>query len=221
MSIYVEAKNFAPLLYNAFMLKNLLQLQIIGYSVPFFFWNIFLALIPCYLSYKGQKFVQKTPWKTLKKKTKLILVIGFLLWFFFFPNAPYLFTDIRHLVDYCPTPGPLNTCPEKAYLVPLFFTYALVGIPTFYYGLNKMSEILKTLFGQRIGKWFPILMIPTTAIGLMLGLIERFNSWEVVSDPFLILKTALSYVHQPIMLLNLASYTIMMYLIYYFIKKVQ
>lgn len=201
------------------MLENLLKLNIIGYSVPYFFWNIFLAVIPCYLAYKAKKIADGNKWGNLMTQKKTILIFIFLVWFFFFPNAPYLFTDIRHLVDYCANPGPLNTCPEKAYLVPLFFTYALVGIPTFYYGLHKMSEVLKTVFNPKIGKHFPIIMIPITAIGLMLGLVERFNSWEVISSPLSILKVAASYVHDPIMLLNLGSYTLMMYLIYYFIKK--
>ena len=207
-------------MYNAPMFESMLKMNIAGYSVPFFFWNIFLAIIPFLLAKKFIELTGNKKWKSHRWQNKLGLLALFFVWFFFFPNAPYLFSDIRHLVDYCQDPGYLNTCPQRAYLVPLFFTYAIIGIPTFYYGLEKMREGIEKNFNKKISHWMVKIMIPITGLGLILGLMGRFNSWQIISHPWIILKTAGEYLIQPIMLANIGSYTLMMYIIYYFIKAI-
>ena len=112
-------------------------------------------------------------------------------------------------------------CQEQAYIVPIFFTYALAGLPTFYYALNKMTYITGKLFGKWAKRIFPILMIPITTIGLMLGLFARFNSWDIASHPFAVIQEAAGYLTNGTMLLNFTSYTVMLYLVYYFIRSVR
>lgn len=201
-------------------MESLLTLQINNYYVAIVFWNIFLALIPCFIVYRLSKGYYLKKWANISQISRLWFLLIFLVWFFFFPNTAYLFADIRHLADYCEFPGPFKACAYQAYIVPIFFTYTLVGVPTFYYALSKMSYILGKLFGQKLGKQFPIYMIPITAIGLMLGLVNRFNSWDIVLKPLSIIWAVGLQLRNPIMLLNIASYAIMMYIIYYFIKWV-
>jgi hypothetical protein len=56
-------------------------------------WNLFLAWIPFALSYV-------TFMVTGRRITLYLLVPGFaLLWLIFFPNAPYILTDLQHLTD--------------------------------------------------------------------------------------------------------------------------
>ena len=159
-------------------------------------------------------------WAGINGFGKFSFILLFLVLFFFFPNTAYLFSDIRHLVDYCQDPGFYRACKDQAYIVPIFFTYSLVGVPTFYYALSKMSYILSKLFGKSTGKLFPVLMSPVTGLGLMLGLVDRFNSWDIVRDPISIVLNALHHLSSPIMLTNILSYSMMMYIIYYFIRAV-
>ncbi len=197
------------------MIKTLLLLQINDYHVATFFWNIFLALISCFIAYRLSTTYYLKKWSNISKLNKVLFLLTFLIWFFFFPNTAYLFTDVRHLADYCDDLGRLRVCAEQAWVVPIFFTYGLVGVPTFYYALRKMTQVVRKLFGKWTGRLFPLLMIPVTALGLLLGLVARFNSWEVVSKPWSIVRTAFAYLQDKTMLLNLLSYTVMLYLIYY------
>ena len=206
-------------------MESLLQYRVNDYYVAVFAWNIFLALIPCFIAYRLNKGYHLKKWGNISSFNKLAFLLVFLVWFFFFPNTAYLIADVRHLVAYCDNPGFYRACPENAWMVPLFFTYGLMGVPTFYYALRKMNQVIGRMFGGGAGLFFPIVMIPVTALGLLLGLVERFNSWEVLSEPLSIVKTAIEYLRDPEMLVNLAAYSLMLYFIYYglayILKKVK
>lgn len=198
-------------------IEYLFNLKINNYQVLVFGYNILLSLIPCFLAYKMGQIYQLKKWPNLGLGGQVVFLVLFLLWFFTFPNTAYLITDIRHLVNYCDNPGLLRVCRNEAYLVPIFFTYALIGVPTFYYALSRMSKVLRRLFNKTVGKLFPLFMIPITVIGVMLGLVGRYNSWDIAWEPFKILHTTFKYLSDPIMLLNIGSYTVMLYLIYFFL----
>lgn len=197
------------------MIENFLTWKVNDYYVAIIFWNIFLALIPCLIAWRLSTVYYLKKWGNISQMNRLLFGITFLIWFFFFPNAAYLIADIRHLVGYCEVLDFYRSCPAQAWVVPLFFTYALVGIPTFYYALKKMSLVIEKLFGKMARRIFPLLMIPITAMGLMLGLVARFNSWEIVYKPLSILKIAWQYVNSEIMVINILAYTLMLYLVYY------
>ena len=203
------------------MINYLLNLEINDYNMVVFAWNIFLALIPCVIAYFLQNNFRYQKWGVLDSWHKVEFLILFIIWFFFFPNTAYLMSDIRHLVNYCDHPGLYRMCKDQAYIVPIFFTYALIGLPTFYYALSKMATTLKQLFNQTSARLLPILMIPLTSLGLMLGLVARYNSWDVILKPFKIIHTTFLFLADPVMLLNILSYTVMLYLIYYFIQAVR
>ena len=64
----------------------------------FFFWNLFLAWVPvgAALLFYGFAARQSRRWV-------LLLGVG-IIWFLFFPNAPYIVTDIVHLREAPPVP---------------------------------------------------------------------------------------------------------------------
>ena len=142
-------------------------------------------------------------------------MFGFLFWLFFVPNTAYLFSANRHLINYCANPGMSNVCEYNFWIVPLFFIYSLIGIPTFIYSLRKMSLILGKLFHPIFKKILPIIMAPVIVIGILLGLFERFNSWDVLYDPLSIIKIAIEYFTKPNMVLHFIIYTLVLYFIYY------
>lgn len=202
-------------------MDSLLNLHINNYWVPAMAWNIFLAIIPCFIVYLMGKKYQLKKWTMWGIKYQILFILLFIIWLAFLPNTAYLMTDVRHLVDYCEEPGYLRVCREKAYIVPIFFTYALIGVPTFYYALSKMTAILRKLFNKTVGRIFPIVMIPIISLGVMLGLVARFNSWDLVYAPFRIFHTAFVHLSDPNMLINIASYMGMLFLIYYFIRLIK
>jgi uncharacterized membrane protein len=197
------------------MIETLLTLKVNNYYVAVILWNIFLALLPCVIAWRLSTAYHLKKWANISSMNRFLFAIIFFIWFFFFPNTAYLIADIRHLVGYCETLDFYRSCAGQAWVVPLFFTYAFIGVPTFYYALKKMTLVIEKLFGKMARRVFPLLMIPVTALGLLLGLVARFNSWEVIYKPLSIVKTAYLYLSTEIMLLNLLAYTLMLYFIYY------
>jgi len=197
------------------MMEALLTWRVNDYYVAVFFWNIFLALLPCLIAWRLSTVYYLKKWTNISLLNKMLFVVTFLIWFFFFPNTAYLITDIRHLAGYCDHLDYYRACPAQAWVVPLFFAYALAGVPTFCYALKKMTLVLEKLFGKTVQRIFPVLMIPVTAMGLMLGLVARFNSWEVALKPWNILLAAYAYLTDETMLINIGAYTAMLFLVYY------
>ena len=185
------------------------------YYVAVIFWNILLALTPCLIAWRLSTIYYLKKWANISQINRLLFILIFFVWLFFFPNTAYLIADIRHLVNYCDKLDFYRACADQAWVVPIFFTYALIGVPTFYFGLKRITIVIERLFGKFARRLFPLIIIPVTALGLLLGLVARFNSWEIIYKPLNIVRTALFYLSSKVMLLNLLAYTLMLYFIYY------
>lgn len=177
-------------------------------------WNIFLAIIPCvfaylFLSFRGRR------WFSLSLTRKMLFFLCFVAWFLFYPNTAYLFTDIRHLLDYCPRGSFEDVCLPHAWMIPVFFVYAMTGLVPFVWSLRSVSFVLSSSFNGLFGRVFPIIMIPLTALGVLIGLIERWNSWDIIRFPLGVLEISWTYMVDGHKLMTLGVYTLVLYVIYY------
>lgn len=141
-----------------------------GLSYIFLAWNLFLALIPWWISdYLKQK-------ETLQLKH--VPLMG--AWLLFIPNSPYILTDLFHL-------KPRPYLPLWFDLV-LVLSFALIGMLVFLKSLKDMFAILKA----HVSSMLFTLLIPVVfwliAFGLYLGRYLRFNSWNVVNHPFRLMR---------------------------------
>jgi len=194
----------------------LLTLSINKYNILTIFWNVFLALIPCITVYYLALTVKRKKWHDFKVSEKISFVLIFLFWLFMFPNTAYLFTIVRHLVNYCQHYDKYRVCSEgNTWMVMFFFTYSAIGLPTFYYALKKMADVFKLLFNRMTATVFPIVVIPLTAIGVMFGLFERLNSWDILFNPLSLSRIAFGYFTDLNLFTNFLIFTISLYLIYY------
>lgn len=190
---------------------NLLFFSLADYPLFFVFWNLFLALIPFWISGYLYRF-SSIGAETFPRFQRIRFWSLFIVWFFFFPNTAYLFTEVRHLLDYCPS-NYYEVCWQGLWQIPFFFTYSVLGLPLFYLSLRRMSLLL-----SRFKKWlihFPVFMIPMTSIGLLFGTVDRFNSWEVITKPFSLIQTALGYFTDPEKFIGFFSFTVSLYVVYY------
>ena len=199
---------------NDYFLNTSSSFVINNYPVILIFWNIFLALIPCVIVYWMGILFQKK-WSKFNLSDRFKFLALFFIWFFFFPNTAYLFTMVRHLLNHCMDYDMYRVCREETWMVPVFFTYALIGVPTFIYALKRMETIVAKIFHQKIATIFSIIIMPVTALGILLGLIDRYNSWEIAIRPLEITEAALNYFTDSTMFLNFLVYTLILYLIYY------
>jgi uncharacterized membrane protein len=130
----------------------------------FLFWNLFLAIVPLYLSYrihKGQKALGCT-------------VTAF-TWLLFFPNAAHLLTDIVHL----------RQSTHLIYWLDMIILYlaGIYGLFISMYSLREMEDWYgryMPLNAKRLAT-FAILLL--SGYGIYLGRVERWNSWDVVAQP--------------------------------------
>jgi uncharacterized membrane protein len=186
-----------------------------GYNDISFFWNILLILIPCLTVNALDTSVGKRTWPALNGADKAAFVLLFLFWLFFFPNTAYQFMVVRHLADYCPSFYIDRVCKQDSWLVVFFFTYALIGVPAFYYALNRMAGLWKRVFSAKASYTLLAVLPPLTTLGVMLGLFMRANSWDVVLSPLSLLQTILGYFQSGDKALFFIVFTFCLYLIYF------
>ncbi len=170
-------------------------------------WNLVLLAIPCLLAHEIPLWLKGRRWGALTRSDRLHFLAAFLLWLFFFPNTAYMFTLVRHLVAQCSDYNIHNVCREETWQAPVFFLYALTGLPAFVYSLAKMSRV--------IGRALPLVIIPFTAVGILFGLWDRLNTWDIVAHPLLVLQRTIEYFAQPIGFLNWLVYTAVLFILYY------
>lgn len=129
--------------------------------------NLMLAWIP----YGISLFIVKLNTRRNKFATLILLF----LWFIFFPNAPYMVTDLFHLKEFGMVP--------MWYDLIMLLAFAYTGMMLAFYSLRRIH--LKLLRHQhpvtRIALTFIIFFI--TGTGIYLGRYERWNSWEIVTQP--------------------------------------
>ncbi|MBF9237386.1 DUF1361 domain-containing protein [Hymenobacter sp. BT683] len=147
----------------------------------FLLWNLFLAALPfCLSAALSLAANPPRPW--------LILLVG-AVWLLFFPNAPYLVTDLFHLEI---RPG-----------VPYWYDLALIlscswnGLMLAYASLLDMH----TLVQRRLGRWpgwvFATVALLLSSFGIYLGRYLRFNSWDILANPLTLFYDILNRLVNP------------------------
>ena len=133
----------------------------------FLIWNLFLAVIPFALS--TLLGIAQGP-----LRARLLVPVG-AAWLLFFPNAPYILTDLFHLDA---RPG-----------VPLWYDLALIlscawnGLMLAYASLSDMQRLVQSRLGFWAGWVFATLALLLSSFGIYLGRYLRFNSWDVLTNP--------------------------------------
>ena len=145
----------------------------------FLVWNVFLALIPYAI----------TMYLDTSRGNKLKLLCWFAIWLLFLPNAPYLITDLKHLRL---ASGHLFWLD-----VLVLFSFAITGLTLFFITMIAMGRLLAKTFTRLPKKLFECTMCVLTAFGIYLGRILRYNSWEILSNPFQLLTDCFAIILNP------------------------
>ncbi|MBI5414873.1 DUF1361 domain-containing protein [Candidatus Peregrinibacteria bacterium] len=164
------------------------------------------------------KFYSKK-WSSLlfHEKCQFLMLSG--IFFFFFPNIPYVFTEIRHVLELCGNQDLYNRCFEAPWLIPILFLYSVIPIPLFVFTLKKFSTTLGKVFSSHLlAKIFPMFMLLMSALGVCFGLFERLNSWYIVTSPLLVANVGFSYLIVPEKLFLWGIFTMCFLAIYYFFE---
>jgi uncharacterized membrane protein len=165
-------------------------------------WNLFLAWIPFVLAY----LTHALSWK--KPLLYFVLPITAFLWLIFFPNAPYILTDLQHLAK-----ESSNTPLWYDVIIMVWFSWTglLLGLVSLY----LMHDIIQRTFGRWFGWSFIFIVSGLSSFGVYLGRFVRFNSWDLLNDPSEIVVTVLGLAIDPSM--RLVAFTILFAVFYLFV----
>ena len=131
-------------------------------------WNLFLAFIPWALT----SYVVLKPKIQAKKGTVFLLLFA---WLIFFPNAPYILTDLFHL--------------KWSSDMPMWFDLILILLFAWsglMFGLLSLWDIEK-MIGDKLSRFWTSTIVTSLlfigGFGIYLGRFLRWNSWDVVNNP--------------------------------------
>ena len=158
----------------------------INSRLDWFTWNVFLALIPVVLAQVIRLLISKDGHIRPLRKVP-VFILG-LAWLAFLPNTCYLITEWRHflsIVDYGNYGARIHADPSAVVMLMQFtlfyFVFSGIGVLAFALAVRPIARIAK-LRGMSVWVWgapFFLLM----SVGVYLGLVLRFNSWDLISRP--------------------------------------
>ena len=195
---------------SSFSLFLLLTRMVATGSLAYGFlaWNLILAFIPYLITrwLTGQAAV-------IQNRVKLILVL--FAWLLFVPNSFYIITDLFHLDHF-------ESAPQWFDLV-LILSFAWNGVLCGIMSLRRVEMILISLKGRDLSIFMVYLVMWLNAFGIYIGRFLRFNSWDIVTDPYSLITGILNMLIHPFQ--NFAGwamtfcYSVFMTFLYYTIKK--
>jgi uncharacterized membrane protein len=132
----------------------------------FLVWNLFLAWVPFLVALSAHA-------RPLRGRAGVAVVTP--LWLLFFPNAPYIVSDFVHL--------------HHGAAVPLWFDammlagFATTGMLLGFASLFLMQVAWRRVAGRAVS-WLGVgITLFLASVGVYLGRVFRFNSWDVVMRP--------------------------------------
>ena len=140
-----------------------------NYRYVFLAWNLFLAWLPLVFALLAQERFQMgvaRQWRFGLLATS---------WLLFFPNAPYIFTDLFHLTTNFRTHFWVDLA--------LILCCALTGFILGFVSLFVMQGMVKRAFGALASWLFIAGVAALSSFGVCLGRFMRFNSWDVLFKP--------------------------------------
>jgi uncharacterized membrane protein len=135
----------------------------------FLVWNLFLAWVPFGIAYIIYITSVRRRW------LYVIVPASALLWLIFFPNAPYILTDLQHRSS---AGGDAPVWYDVILLLWFVFTGLFLGMVS----LFLMQEIVRREFGRWFGWGFVLAVAGLSSIGVYMGRFLRWNSWDILGN---------------------------------------
>jgi uncharacterized membrane protein len=155
----------------------------------FLVWNLFLAWIPFGISLVLLLLTGGE--KSRSRKKFICLLLGF-LWLLFYPNAPYILTDIVHLIRlsiYYMDMNELITANALVwYDIILNAAFSIIGHLIGLFSLLFVHRVFMRLFSKKAGWLVVVSACVLSGFGIYLGRFVRLNSTDVLIYPFISLK---------------------------------
>jgi uncharacterized membrane protein len=143
-------------------------------------WNLFLAWIPLFFALVARRLKDR-------RYTSLFFV-GF--WLLFFPNAPYIITDLVHLQNLDQN----LWWYDSLGIFMAAFTGLLIGI----YSIQIVHNLLNSFYHKAVAWLLVFGSMLLSGFGIYLGRFSRLNSWDIISNPLYLVKICLRDLQNPL-----------------------
>ena len=148
-------------------------------------WDVFLAFVPVVLAYV-------VVWLHKESRRERImqfpLAVAALLWLAFLPNSCYLLTEWRHFLYSLDESNLfLHARADSRWMViltfyaALYFVFSAVGMVAFTLAIRPLSRIVHCYVPNTWIATVPLFVM--LSAGVYLGLVLRYNSWEIITRP--------------------------------------
>lgn len=131
-------------------------------------WNLFLAAVPLIVS----SFLVSND---LLFKSKIAFALSLMVWILFFPNSPYIFTDLFHI--------------KARKIIPIWYdlvlilSFAFTGLMMGFVSLRQLLKVAAQYFSQTFINVCVVLLFFISSYGIYLGRFLRWNSWDIINEP--------------------------------------
>lgn len=181
------------LIFSLLMLSSALSVTLLAVRIwyagtryyVFLNWNLMLAWAPLILAFVLWRLDQSQA-----RRPTLIMAVVFGGWLLFLPNSPYIVSDLMHLNHRDRVP--------LWYDAIMLFSFAWNGLILGFVSLSIVQQLTARWFGQVAGWILVALTLMATGFGIYLGRFGRWNSWDVLVDPFGLLRQVLHFAMNPI-----------------------
>ena len=173
-------------------------------------WNLFLAFIPLTISF--WLFLRRT------KKQSPLWWLGYVVFITFLPNAPYLLTDIIHLIE--AIRAGYSIWITTLIFIPLHTLAILAGWEAYVISLINQSHYLKKHGARRFIFSSELITHALCAIGIFLGRFRRFNSWDLVTKPDILFDSTINDLTTKKPLVVIAITFIVLSVLYWLTKQI-
>lgn len=151
-----------------------------------YIWNLMLAWIPftCSIIISYIYFSNKN-----YKKNSIILYLLMFIWFIFYPNAPYIITDYIH-INVSNYVFKIKDTLEFSKNFWIWYDFILISLFAwigFILGFISLylNQIIISIKYNKIVSWiFVTIVLFVSGYGIYLGRFIRFNSWDIITNPF-------------------------------------
>ena len=136
-------------------------------------WNLFLAAIP----WVATSLVAMSD-RLRGRGVIALTLLG--IWMLFFPNSPYILTDLFHLR--------LKTQIPIWYDLVLILSFAWTGLMFGFISLFDIEKLLSARFKSHIVGPFVATLLFIGSFGVYIGRYLRWNSLDLLNNPFALLR---------------------------------
>ena len=185
-----------------------ISLTLFNQSTARIIWNLFLAFIPLIFSF----YLFRT-----QARRNLFWWFSLLIFVAFLPNAPYVLTDSIHIIELSQQNYPAWAI--ILIVIPQYVLFILLGFEAYVISLSQIEQYLSTrVFLYRLV--VKAIAHGLSVVGIYIGRFERFNSWDFVTKPKIVIFTTIRDLLESEKLASMAIAFIIIWLLSELVERV-